>query len=359
MMFATLLRKKRTMFMSCAPERKRQNYDGAITSRKFMSTSVLKRHGVREYAMVKFDFDVDKIFMNVRKDLLSCDETEPEDDIHRRNQVEVINTKLLQTQLEPKPQRLVGKASFLIEKFGISSEQFNSANTFLKIADGEVDKIKVMKTRFGVSIRPHSLIDLGRGRWLDDEILNFFFGLLQESDIELSLLQSDRSPSHYFSTFFMNFLLDVGKSEKYKYREVRRWTKDFDIFSRRRIFIPINIDNRHWTLLVVRVKEQEIHYYDSMATNGTNGNKYIQAILQWIVDEANDKKNEKLDVTNFKLFDHGKNIPQQENGNDCGVFVCTFADFETHDLPFTFDQNDVNSRRNRMVYEIMTGNLIR
>ena len=34
------------------------------------------------------------------------------------------------------------------------------------------------------------------------------------------------------------------------------------------VFIPINIDNIHWSLIVIHVQERRIQYYDSMHTDG-------------------------------------------------------------------------------------------
>lgn len=64
-----------------------------------------------------------------------------------------------------------------------------------------------------------------------------------------------------FSSFFFERLLvpKVG----YTYKNVSRWTKNVDIFSKKKIFFPINIANTHWTLLLIDVMVKTIFYYDS------------------------------------------------------------------------------------------------
>ena len=45
---------------------------------------------------------------------------------------------------------------------------------------------------------------------------------------------------------------------------VKRMTRKVNIFSKSLIFIPTNIDNCHWTLIVVYIEEKKIVYYDSL-----------------------------------------------------------------------------------------------
>lgn len=51
-------------------------------------------------------------------------------------------------------------------------------------------------------------------------------------------------------------------------------------------------------------------------------------------------------------------IPQQNNGYDCGVFACMFAEAASRRGQFVFTQKDMPSLRKRMVYEILTKNLL-
>ena len=60
------------------------------------------------------------------------------------------------------------------------------------------------------------------------------------------------------------------KATEYDYNDVRRWTKNIDIFEYDKIFIPINISNGHWTLAVISMQLLEIKYYDSLNGNGMN-----------------------------------------------------------------------------------------
>ena len=72
----------------------------------------------------------------------------------------------------------------------------------------------------------------------------------------------------------MEKLLPNGR---YTYGNVKQWPKKFDVFKKDKIFIPVNINNTHWTLLVVYIQRKEIHYYDSM--NG-RGKEYAKAAMK-------------------------------------------------------------------------------
>ena len=65
----------------------------------------------------------------------------------------------------------------------------------------------------------------------------------------------------------------------------------------------------------------------------------------------------------------GSRIPQQQNGNDCGTFTCTFATYATdtlvrgrgngglHGIPFEFGQQDMPYMRRRLALDILNKRL--
>ena len=90
--------------------------------------------------------------------------------------------------------------------------------------------------------------------WLNDEVINFYFNMLMSG--------LHRKEGFYsFSSFFFTRLLVPNLG--YTYKNVRRWTMKVDIFSKKKIFFPINIGNTHWTLLLIDLMLKTIFYYDS------------------------------------------------------------------------------------------------
>jgi sentrin-specific protease 1 len=100
--------------------------------------------------------------------------------------------------------------------------------------------------------------------WLNDEMINFYMQMLLERNEKLHYLDPSFPRSHFFSSHFIGKMLEDGS---YIYSKIKRWSKKFDIFSLNKIFCPVNISNSHWTLAVVFMDLQEIHYYDSMYVN--------------------------------------------------------------------------------------------
>ena len=50
-------------------------------------------------------------------------------------------------------------------------------------------------------------------------------------------------------------------------------------------------------------------------------------LLRYLVDEAQHKKKQVLDVSEWTILPSDPATPQQQNGSDCGVFTSTCADF--------------------------------
>jgi sentrin-specific protease 2 (axin associating molecule) len=73
---------------------------------------------------------------------------------------------------------------------------------------------------------------------------------------------------------------------------------------------------------------------------------------QYLTDEAKTYSGiPNLDLTAWTDY-VPKDIPQQANGCDCGVFTCKFADYISADLPLDFSQTHMPTFRRRMALEI-------
>jgi len=107
--------------------------------------------------------------------------------------------------------------------------------------------------------------------WLNDEVINFYTNMIMEDLLETNGIYS-------CNTFFMSKLFP--ENERYDFEAVRRWTKNIDIFSLKKIFIPINIDNRHWTLVYIDVHNKSIFYYDSLGDAGYTYVYYTQKVRE-------------------------------------------------------------------------------
>ncbi|CAG8473079.1 1947_t:CDS:2 [Ambispora gerdemannii] len=179
---------------------------------------------------------------------------------------------------------------------------------------------------------------------LSSDHINAYFSMLNSQQ---------RRDDHIYglSTYFYTRL--VSSDNNYEYEAVARWTKNTRIFKKKMVFVPINLDQVHWILAVIRIGTREIQIWDSLGHShhkdsvGTWLNKYLK-------DEYDHKEN---NVNNHNLKDEdtkdknensirtigaqGENIIEwkdfevvdkwvqergpQTDGASCGVFVCLIA----------------------------------
>jgi len=178
--------------------------------------------------------------------------------------------------------------------------------------------------------------------YLNDNVLNDYF----------TLIKKENPSVHSFDTYFYERFLKSG------YESVERWTKNVDIFSKRKVFFPINITGKkfaHWILVVADMENQQVVYYDSLEGHynfNIHGN-----ILEYLGYEHRQKLGKPLPLQDWQ-FVKGYN-PIQNNGKDCGVFVCTFAEYLSRDAQFNFSQKNMLSFRKLIAYELMTQQLVK
>ena len=83
----------------------------------------------------------------------------------------------------------------------------------------------------------------------------------------------------------------------------------------------------------------------------------LSALLEYLRQEHQTKKGYDLDLRHFAK-EIVADCPQQDNGSDCGVFVCKVAEFISRETSLTFSQEDMAYYRKRMIWEIANNQLI-
>lgn len=195
---------------------------------------------------------------------------------------------------------------------------------------------EVLVNGFGAGITRKDVQTLKGLNWLNDEIINFYMSLICERN-----QNEPAMPKVYaFSTFFYPKLIKDG------YSTLRRWTRKVDIFSHDLILIPVHL-GLHWTLSCIDFSCKEIRYYDSM--NGNN-NECLKALRNYLKDEFADKKKSQFDFADWNCF-HVKDVPQQMNGSDCGMFTCKYAEFLSRGkTAFNFNQVNLKIKKKKYLY---------
>lgn len=195
------------------------------------------------------------------------------------------------------------------------------------------------------------------GAWYTDEIINAYF----------SLLQLQHPKCHFFSTFFHAKLAARGVLG------VERWVDATALAKKRLLFVPVNLSNVHWAMIVVDQPRLSITYYDSLRA-GPASKRAMQVVADFLDTKlpgrkqaSVKKKDDAVGVLAFmlaktKIADSGApqrparytltnatGIPRQQDGGSCGAFVCKYAECLSAGLPLRFTQSDVDSHRQRLI----------
>lgn len=196
---------------------------------------------------------------------------------------------------------------------------------------------------------PITIKDLNTFRglnWLNDEVINFYMQMI------VSRSKKEEKPQHWpkvyaMQTFFYPKLVDQG------YNSLKRWTRKVDIFDHDLILVPVHL-GAHWCLATIDFKKKGIFYYDSM---GGDNNRCLKALIGYLEAEHMDKKKSPYDTSDF-ICENVKEIPQQNNQSDCGMFTCKNAEYLSREALITFTQEDMPYFRRRIIYEIVTDTLL-
>lgn len=241
---------------------------------------------------------------------------------------------------EPKPQKEI-KGAF----DPLSAEAEKRVEDALTSTDRH--KVLVMHENSNIDISGSIIRCLLPGAWLNDEVINLYMELLKEREV--------REPErflrcHFFNTFFYNKL--YKDKQRYDYKAVRRWTTQrkigYLLSECDKILVPVHQDI-HWCLAVINVRDRKVEYLDSLKGSDAN---VLKVLSQYFVDEVKDKCGQDMDVSDWEML-YPRDIPEQMNGCDCGMFMLKYADFHSRGAPLSFTQKDMDYFRKKTVWEIL------
>ena len=194
--------------------------------------------------------------------------------------------------------------------------------------------------------------------WLNDEVVNFFMGLLKARGDAAT--EADALPRCHF--YNSNFYAKLYEKCMYEYAKVKRWTKSFDVFAKDLLLFPIHCHGNHWTLAVVNFRDKRFEYFDSISHEDEETGEYwpsddggvLANLRRYIKDEHLTKKKASWDDTSWTdhVWTAGVHTPLQKNGWDCGVFMCKTADHYAQDAGLGFREANMGYFRRRMAIEI-------
>lgn len=193
--------------------------------------------------------------------------------------------------------------------------------------------------------------------WYNDNIINPYIGFLRDRDVRHCVDDDCKKPSLFFNSFFMERLLDTDKA--YKFDNVKRWSKKMPfVLECDKVCTIVNLGD-HWAVLLLRVDEKRIEYYDHMNRNSRNGIKYLNGMRAWLKDEVCHKGNGKyfaFDIDEWRTEDMSTFIPEssrQSDSHSCGPFALICLDLLVQDLLFDqvvwYTQNDMQTHFRRKI----------
>jgi sentrin-specific protease 1 len=190
--------------------------------------------------------------------------------------------------------------------------------------------------------------------WLDDHMIEAF-----------GLLINDSRPGYYVMThrFWLTGRFGVIQHNgQHNFERARRYTDNdrVDIFSLRKLLMPLFVNGNHWTLIAVDFELKLIEYWDSGAEFGDGGGRYLEIARAYLVD-AWKRDHPGTDppphwIRDWKLIEGSQRTPQQLNTWDCGVFVCCIMDLMSQGIPQpAFTQQDLidYQYRHRIAYALL------
>uniref|UniRef100_A0A8C6Q7L4 SUMO specific peptidase 2 n=1 Tax=Nothobranchius furzeri TaxID=105023 RepID=A0A8C6Q7L4_NOTFU len=211
------------------------------------------------------------------------------------------------------------------------------------------DPSLVLSAAFKLRITQRDLATLQEGGWLNDEVINFYLSLIMER----SSGKAAQLKVYSFSTFFFPKLRGGGQPGGHT--AVKRWTKAVDIFVFDLILVPLHL-GVHWAMAIIDFKSKTVKSFDSM---GQRHDDICRLLLLYLKEEHRVKKGKELDSTKWTVGSlKAGEIPQQRNGNDCGVFACKYADYIAKARPLTFKQCHMPLFRKVMMWEILNQKLL-
>ncbi|KAJ4750020.1 Sentrin-specific protease [Rhynchospora pubera] len=250
-------------------------------------------------------------------------------------------------------------ANFKLLRDILGSKDEDSAELFTPLTDEEEEEVKqvlnggrrsevlVAHEASNIEITREKMQCLRSGAWLNDEVINVYLELLKERE--------RREPKkflncHFFNTFFYKKL--AGGRSGYDFKAVRRWTTQrklgYALIDCDKIFVPIHKEV-HWCLAVINVRDKKLQYLDSLGGMDTI---VLRTLARYFTEEVKEKSGKQIDTSSWD-FEDCPDLPLQENGWDCGMFMLKYVDFLSRDLHLSFSQEHMMYFRKRTVKELM------
>ena len=212
-----------------------------------------------------------------------------------------------------------------------------------KVADIRRGKGKEVISKHGFGLTRRDYRSLSGTNYLNDRIIDQYLKHIAERN------QADPDlPKVYASTTFLYTKLDLRGMDQ-GMKETSDWFKE-DLREKQLIFFPIH-KLHHWSLIVVDTATKVINYLDSL--EGSRATSSAPRTMKSFIERYYRERGEEA-VFEIRIR---QDAPVQENGVDCGVFVCQYAERMARSSPLNFTQADLRGAREKMTEELLEGKI--
>ena len=179
--------------------------------------------------------------------------------------------------------------------------------------------------------------------FLNDRIVDEYMRLIRERN------QADSSLPVVYTCITHLYTGIVSRGLEH----TKTWVKK-DLRMKDLILIPIHEERMvHWSLIAVETSTKTVNYFDSLINQRVHSR--APRIFKLYMEKYYRDRGENV---TFKIRIRG-DAPKQENGYDCGVFLCQYAERVARRSSLNFNQKDLDlaGAREMMTQELLEGRI--
>jgi Ulp1 family protease len=203
---------------------------------------------------------------------------------------------------------------------------------------------EILISGFGIQVRRYDYLTLDFNEQeqtynqLNDNIIDFYLNMI-------CYFQKNKN-IYSISPIIIKKYLQIDKIETLK-----SWHSSKNLFNYNMLFAPI-CHSKHWMLFCINVDQKLIIFMNSYVKILNNNliKAYFSCIRALLVANANENEID-LNIYEWKLSCL-KNLPQQTNNFDCGVFICMFARYIIFNYKIDFKETDMPNFRHMIKHEL-------
>ncbi len=310
------------------------------------------------------------------------------------NKAEISQVQKLANKLSI-PKREMSSNNMIINNSSVISNNFTIVETEKRLEqvlkNHSSDSVIIESPKMHVPIFPVDLMSLKPTKWLTDNVLHAYIDLVQTRNDNRHLIKNHKDWNHpvQLMTHQINKIISkesemLTNIKKIMFSVMEKLKNGgTNNYQSNMVFIPFNVVNRHWTLIIVDFRKSngfDVLYLDSIAGNfdlsivQNHLHKIVQIFKIATAMYYNDlytvnpteydvnKYNSNNIIDKFNSLDINiievTNLQRQNNGYDCGVFVCKYADAFSRNRPLTDLILNSNIERTKITRELLDMKLL-